>query len=148
MRRVHPSLSLLSRRLFRAFGPQHWWPARSRFEMMVGAILKQATNWRNVEQAIAQLRSVKGLSPRALLALPPGRLEQLIRPAGYFRQKAERLRVFSRWLLTRYRGRPQRMFATPWTILREELLTRPGIGPETADSMSRRTHASSLPLRR
>ena len=123
------------RRLARAFGPQHWWPATSAYEMMVGAILTQATNWRNVERTIDRLRRAKALSPNGLLATPTVRLEQLVRPVGYFRQKAQYLKRFSRWYVARYQGRARRMFAAPWASLRQELLELHGIGPETADSM-------------
>jgi len=102
---------------------------------MAGAILTQATNWRNVEQAIAGLRRAGALRPRGLLALRKERLERAIRPAGYFREKAARLRRFTRWYVTRYAGLTRRMFRTPWRILREEFLSLHGIGPETADSM-------------
>ncbi len=128
-------LRLIYRRLLRAFGPQGWWPASSPFEMMVGGILTQATNWHNVEQAIERLRRAGGLSPRRLLAMPRERLERAVRSAGYFRQKTQRLTVFSRWYVTRYAGSRARMFRTPWRALREELLALHGIGPETADSM-------------
>lgn len=123
------------RRLFQRLGPQGWWPARSPFEMMVGAILTQATNWHNVEQAIRRLRRAGALSPARLAALPLPRLQRLIRPAGYFRQKAGRLRAFARWYVSRYGGRPDRLFRQPWPTLREELLALHGIGPETADSI-------------
>lgn len=102
---------------------------------MVGTILTQATNWRNVEQAIKGLRRSGGLSPNRLIALRQGRLERAIRPAGFFRQKAKRLRAFSRWYVARYAGNSARMFRTPWRSLRQELLALHGIGPETADSM-------------
>ena len=129
------SLQGFYRRLFRAFGPQQWWPARSAYEMMVGAILTQATNWHNVEQAIGTLRAAGALHPRQLLALPRGRLERAVRSAGYFRQKAARLRALTRWFVARYGGSPARMFQTPWRLLRHELLALHGIGPETADSI-------------
>lgn len=132
---AHPSLRVVYRSLSRALGPQGWWPAKGPFEMMVGAILTQATNWRNVEQALAHLRRHGGLGPRGLLEIPTLRLEKAIRPAGYFRQKAKRLRVFARWYMNRYQGSARRMFRTPWRILRHELLGLHGIGPETADSM-------------
>jgi endonuclease-3 related protein len=103
--------------------------------MMAGAILTQATNWHNVECALARLRRAGCLSPARIAALPLPRLQRLIRPAGYFRQKARRLRQFARWYLDRYGGRPQRMFGTPWRTLRQELLALDGIGPETADSI-------------
>jgi len=103
--------------------------------MMVGAILTQATNWHNVEQAIERLKHAEALTPRALVSLPNRRLEKAIRPAGYFRQKARRLKGFAGWLVRRYGGHPARMFETPLGTLRQELLSQDGIGPETADSI-------------
>lgn len=129
------SLRVLYHRLFRLFGPQGWWPAQSPFEMMVGAILTQATNWRNVERAIEGLQHTDSLHPRSVLEMRHGDLERAVRPAGYFRQKAKRLKVFSRWYMERFGGSPRRMFRTPWRALRQELLALHGIGPETADSM-------------
>ena len=129
------SLQQLYRRLFRAFGPQRWWPATSSFEVMVGAILTQATNWRNVEVAITRLKQAGFLSPRKLVTIPSQRLEAFITPAGYFRQKARRLREFSAWYLKRWGGNARRLFKTPWRALREQLLELNGIGPETADSI-------------
>lgn len=128
-------LRIIYRRLFDAFGPQRWWPAESPFEMMLGAILTQATNWHNVEQAIARLKRTGPLQPRRLVAMPSSRLERAIQPSGYFRQKARRVKAFSRWYVTRYGGNIRRMFRTPWPRLRGELLALHGIGPETADSM-------------
>ena len=129
------SPNVIYERLFRAFGPQGWWPATSSFEMMVGAVLTQATNWHNVERAIGRLRTARALSPRRLLSMTKGRLERCIRAAGYFRQKAKRLTAFAQWYVARYGGHPARMFRTPWQRLREELLELDGIGPETADSI-------------
>ena len=122
-------------RLLGAFGPQRWWPAKTAFEVIVGAILTQATNWSNVEQAIAGLRKTNALSPRKILSIRTSRLERLIRSSGYFRQKARRLKDFSSWYLKRYGGKSSRMFRTPWPDLRRELLDLKGIGPETADSI-------------
>lgn len=122
-------------RLARAFGPQQWWPARSAFEMMLGAILTQATSWHNVEQAIGRLRQAGALSAQGVLRIAPGRLEALVHPAGYFRQKAQRIRRFTRWYVGRYRGQAVRMFATPWRQLRVILLAQQGVGPETADAI-------------
>ncbi len=102
---------------------------------MVGAILTQATNWRNVERAVQRLRRVGGLSPRGLLALPSAGVQRAVRPSGYFRQKAKRLKAFTRWYVNRYGGQVARMFRTPWQPLRAELLRLHGIGPETADSI-------------
>ena len=103
--------------------------------MMVGAILTQATNWRSAERAINRLRAAGALGPRRLLAVPGARLERLIRPAGYFRQKAKRLRGYTRWYIERYRGEARRMFRTAPLRLRHELLQVPGVGPETADAI-------------
>ena len=118
-----------------AWGPQHWWPARSRFEVIVGAFLTQNTNWRNVERALANLIGARALSPAALRTIPLARLEQMVRPAGYFRQKARRLKNFVRFLDRRYGGSLPRMFRVPTMQLRQEMLALNGIGPETADSI-------------
>ncbi len=125
----------MARRLERAFGPQGWWPARTPFEVMVGAILTQNAAWRNVESAIENLDRSGALSLRKLLALPRRRLERLIRPSGYFRVKARRLVSFCRWLDAKCGGRVGRLNHAPTTRLREELLEVKGVGPETADSI-------------
>lgn len=125
----------LYRRLFDAFGPQHWWPGRSPFEVIVGAVLAQNTNWQNVEKAIRNLRQVDLLEPRALCDVPPEELEELIRPAGYFRIKARRLHNLLEFLVTRYDGSLEAMFSADRSRLRHELLAVDGIGPETADSI-------------
>ncbi|MBZ0169656.1 endonuclease [Candidatus Methylomirabilis lanthanidiphila] len=125
----------LYRHLFQQFGPQHWWPARSRFEVIVGAILTQNTAWTNVEKAIAALRVARLLNPRGINTVPQERLASLIRSAGYYNMKAERLKHFTHFLLIRYGGSVQRMFRGKRPGLREELLTISGIGEETADSI-------------
>jgi endonuclease-3 related protein len=135
VRRSPVSIAQMYRRLLSAFGPQHWWPARSSFEMMAGAILTQATRWHNVKRALGRLRQAQALSPRRLVALSPATLRSCVRPAGYVRQKASRLRGFAQWYLARYDGRPSTMFRTPWPVLRDELLAVKGIGPETADAI-------------
>jgi endonuclease III related protein len=122
-------------KLFRTWGPQHWWPAQSSFEVIVGAYLTQNTAWTNVEKAIANLRRERVLSVAGIDKIPLRKLERLIRPAGYFRQKAKRLKLFVKFLLQEYAGSLARMFAQPTTKLREELLKLNGIGPETADSI-------------
>lgn len=121
--------------LFRAWGRQHWWPAQSRFEVIVGAYLTQNTAWTNVERAMANLRQARVLSVAGIRRLPLSTLQRLIRPAGYFRQKARRLKLFVKFLDQRYAGSLARMFAQPTRRLREELLNLNGIGPETADSI-------------
>jgi endonuclease-3 related protein len=122
-------------RLFDTLGPQHWWPGQSPFEVMVGAVLVQNTNWQNVEKAIENLRQADLLEPHALYAVPPEELEELIRPAGYYRVKAKRLRSLLKLLVDRYDGSLEAMFQTRMSLLREELLQTNGIGPETADSI-------------
>ncbi len=117
------------------FGPQHWWPARTRFEVVVGAVLAQNTAWSNVEHALAALRSRGLLTAARLAALPLGRLAELIRPSGYFRVKALRLREFLRYLRRRYHGSLNLMSRASLDPLRGELLAVRGIGPETADSI-------------
>ena len=130
-------------RLLDAFGPQHWWPAQSPFEVMVGAVLVQNTNWNNVTRAIGNLRQADLLEPHALAAVAPEKLEELIRPAGYFRIKARRLHNLIAFLVDRYDGSLEAMFQTDPAALREGLLAVNGIGPETADSIL--LYAGNLP---
>jgi endonuclease III related protein len=122
-------------RLFEAYGHQHWWPGETPFEVMVGAVLVQNTAWKNVEKAIANLRSQDLLRPRALAELALEDLAELIRPAGYYRLKARRLHNLLRLVVDRYDGSLERMFQSDLGSLREELLAINGIGPETADSI-------------
>jgi endonuclease III related protein len=121
--------------LYDTWGQQHWWPARSRFEVIVGAYLTQNTSWANVERALDSLRKAEVLSVRGIRRTPLRKLETLIRSAGYFRQKARRLKTFVTFLDERYGGSLVRMFAQPTETLREELLALNGVGPETADSI-------------
>jgi endonuclease-3 related protein len=121
--------------LFRAWGPQHWWPARSRFEVVVGAYLTQNTSWTNVERALRRLRSAGLLNLRAMREVSLTKLESQIRSAGYFRRKAQRLKTFVAFLDDHYGGSLTRMLAQPTAKLRQELLGLNGVGPETADSI-------------
>jgi endonuclease-3 related protein len=121
--------------LFSAWGRQHWWPAQSRFEVIVGAYLTQNTSWTNVEKALGNLRKAGRLTIGGIRRTPPPELEHWIRPAGYFRQKAQRLKTFVGFLDARYGGSLARMFARPTAELRDELLALNGVGPETADSI-------------
>jgi len=120
-------------RLYGHFGPQHWWPAETPFEVMVGAILTQNTAWTNVEKAIANLRANHTLSARAIAATPQPQLAEWLRPSGYFNVKAERLQSFCRWLLEP--GRRQRLEQLATDELRHTLLSVKGVGRETADDM-------------
>ena len=123
------------RTLYHAWGAQHWWPARTRFEMIVGAYLTQNTAWTNVERALANLRAARLLSVRGIRRVPLAELQKLIRPSGYFRQKAARLKTFVTFLDQKYGGSLARLFSQPTNKLREELLALNGVGPETADSI-------------
>jgi endonuclease-3 related protein len=121
--------------LFEAHGPQYWWPGRSRFEIIVGAILTQNTSWTNVERAIRNLRSARLLSPQAVRDAPSHKLAVLLRPSGYFRQKTKTLKAFVKFLYAFHSGSLSRLFATRSPVLRDQLLAVRGIGPETADSI-------------
>lgn len=121
--------------LFKSFGPQHWWPGETPFEVAVGAILTQNTNWGNVEKAISNLKKAKALNAKALYDMPHQELAALIRPAGYFNVKAKRLREFLSYLLEQYKGSMADMKKKDTATLRHELLNVKGIGPETADSI-------------
>ncbi len=121
--------------LFRAWGAQNWWPAQSRFEVIVGAYLTQNTAWTNVEKALANLRSAKVLSVKGIRDVEVAELERLIRPSGYFRQKAQRLKTFIDFLDRQYGGSLTKMLTRPTEELRAELLGLNGVGPETADSI-------------
>jgi endonuclease III related protein len=127
------------RALYRAWGAQHWWPAETCFEVIVGAYLTQNTAWKNVELALANLRSAKALSVDGIRRVSLAKLEQLLRPSGYFRQKAKRLKTFVAFLdkkyCKKYCGSLDRLFSQPTSQLREELLSLNGVGPETADSI-------------
>jgi len=131
-------------RLLGVYGPQHWWPGESPFEVIVGAILVQNTNWKNVEKAIANLRQRDLLAPGVLADVPVEELAELVRPAGYYRMKARRLHNLLRLVVDRFDGDLAAMFATGVCALREELLGVNGVGPETADSIL--LYAGELPV--
>jgi endonuclease-3 related protein len=121
--------------LYAHYGPQHWWPGETPFEVMVGAILTQNTNWQNVEKAIANLKGAGVLSAKAIHNMPEPELAELIRPSGYFNIKARRLKAFIDYFMARHGGSIKRMKAVDCGTLREEVLVVNGIGPETADSI-------------
>ncbi len=121
--------------LRRAFGHQQWWPGDTPFEVMVGAILTQNTAWKNVEKAIDNLKRSNKLSFKSLRDISKRRLARLIRPAGYYNIKAERLKCFLCFLEQEFSGDLRKMKKQKWPMLREKLLQVKGIGPETADSI-------------
>jgi endonuclease III related protein len=134
-----PSSSEQIRRIYRAlartYGPLHWWPARTRFEVIVGAFLTQNTSWKNVEHALRNLRRAGVLNLAGMRRIPFAELEQLIRSSGYFRQKSARLKTLIAYLDERHGGSLARMFTQPVEQLRPELLALNGVGPETADAI-------------
>ena len=129
------SLRTYFQALMAAWGPQDWWPAYTRFEVIVGAFLTQNTAWTNVERALRQLRAEGVLNVDGIRRAPLPKLARMIRSSGYFRQKATRLKTFVNYLDEQYGGSLERMFAQPTAKLREELLALNGVGPETADSI-------------
>ncbi len=129
------SLIIIYKSLYKSFGPQHWWPARTKFEIIVGAILTQQTTWRNVEKAIRNLRKNRLLTIENLANAPLRKIEELVRPAGYYREKAKCLKNIATYLLKHYQGKLKELFKKDTKSLREELLNLRGIGKETADSI-------------
>ena len=119
--------------LLEYYGPQHWWPARTSFEVMVGAVLTQNTAWTNVEKAIANLHTAQAMDAEVILHTPQRRVAAWIRSAGYFNVKAKRLRNYCAWYVDR--GGEKKLRRVDTAILRNELLSINGVGPETADDI-------------
>lgn len=128
-------LNQMFTQLYAAFGPQHWWPGDTDFEVIVGAILTQNTSWLNVEKAIAKLKSKKLLTAEKLNRLPVKKLAGLIKSAGFYNLKAVRLKNFLQFFFEAYQGKIKLMRANDLASLRKQLLDVNGIGPETADSI-------------
>ena len=122
-------------KLRKTFGHQSWWPAETPFEVMIGAILTQNTSWTNVEKAIANLRKAGLLSFSKMKKLSHGQLARMIRPAGYYNVKADRIRSFLRFFQLEYQGSVLKMRREDLPTAREKLLRVKGIAPETADSI-------------
>ncbi len=134
-KKIEKKLSRIYRGLLVFFGPQHWWPGETPFEVCIGAILTQNTSWQNVERAIGNLKAKKLLCPSRLRHISQKKLAGLIRPSGYFNIKARRLKEFLYFLFDEYGGDLNKMFKTEIRQLREQLLSVNGIGPETCDSI-------------
>ena len=122
-------------KLLNHFGNQNWWPAETKFEVIVGAILTQQTSWKNVEKSIKNLKDKNVLEPKKLFNLPVKRLESLIKPCGFFKVKTKRLRSFLEFFVENYDSNLDIMFETSLNDLRNNLLSVHGIGPETCDSI-------------
>ncbi len=123
------------RRLGDRYGPQHWWPAETEFEVIVGALLMQQTVWANVERALANLRDAGLLDAHALAAASVTTIRRHVRIAGLHRTKPARLKAFCRHLVERADGDLARYFDRPTEVVRADLLGQEGVGPETADSI-------------
>lgn len=130
-----PPLRSMVEALRRHYGPRKWWPAETRFEVMIGAVLTQNTAWRNVELAIANLRSAGLLDPHALRTADRESVETAIRPSGYYRQKARKLEELLKWFVGCYGASIELLRANDPKRLRKELLAIWGIGAETADAI-------------
>jgi len=126
-------LLALYARLSESYGPQHWWPAQTPFEVMLGAILTQNTAWKNVERAVDNLREASSLNLPMLLQLDVNVLAELIRPSGYYKLKAQRLKNLCAWL--EKMGGMEKLSVLQTTELRDSLLSVNGVGPETADDI-------------
>jgi len=121
--------------LFDKYGPQYWWPADSPFEVIIGAILTQNTNWNNVEKAINNLKKENILSPEELYKIDVNKLETLIRSSGFYKIKAERIKNFLNFLFENYEGKLEKMNLESTLNLRKKLLMIKGLGKETVDSI-------------
>ena len=128
-------LAEIYQNLLKHFGKQYWWPAETRFEVIIGAILTQQTTWKNVELAIKNLKDRGLLDPHSLATAPLNHIEALIRHTGFYRQKARRIINFSQYLVAKYDRSLDKFFNRPKEQIRRELLSLEGIGLETADSI-------------
>ncbi len=129
------SLREVYRLLYRAYGPQGWWPGDGPFDVVVGAILTQAASWKNVELAIGNLKAADCWSFPAIYRCSQEELAEIIRSSGYFNAKARKLKAFAAYLLEHYCGDLSLMLDQDVGPLRAELLSIYGIGPETADDI-------------
>lgn len=129
------ALTRIYHKLYAFYGPQSWWPAKTRFEVIIGAILTQNTAWSNVEKAITNLKKARALSPSKIRDIPVKTLAKLLKPSGYYNIKAKRLKNFVDFLFARHGESLRVLSKTGTEALRRELLAVNGIGPETCDSI-------------
>ncbi len=141
---ITEALQQMYDRMLTQLGPQHWWPAETPFEVMVGAMLTQNTNWKNVTRAIDNLKEANLLSLPALIELPTALLAEYIRPAGYYNIKAGRLKNLLNWIVEHHGTDLGAFLDQPVAVFREQLLSIKGIGRETADSIL--LYAANLPI--
>ncbi|WP_038056572.1 endonuclease III domain-containing protein [Thermodesulfobacterium hydrogeniphilum] len=135
MKDISKILEEIYNRLFRHFGPQGWWPAKTPFEVCVGAILTQNASWKNVEKAINNLKEKNLLDPFKLYELPLNILANIIKPSGFYNIKAKRLKEFIKFLVENYEGNLEKLFSKNLNEIRKELLNLRGLGKETVDSI-------------
>ena len=142
MKKKSPKLDVfkLYKKLYKLYGPQHWWPVSynrhdKEFEIAAGAVLTQSTSWKNVEKALRCLHENNLLSAKAVANCPVSKLQKCLRSSGYYKQKSKKLKILSQWLVENYRGSLRKFFSKPLKEGREELLSLWGVGPETADSI-------------
>ena len=128
-------LRLMHDQLAKAYGPQHWWPAHSPFEVILGAYLTQNTSWKAVKVSLTNLRDAEMLSIDGIRNLTLGRLQELIRPSGFYTRKAAALKAFIAMLDSEFEGSLAQLAASPSAVVRNRLLALPGVGPETADAI-------------
>lgn len=131
----HPQILDVYEKLYAAYGPQHWWPGDSPWEICVGAVLTQNTNWNNVERAIIRLKQAGPMSPETVINMTDGELEEAIMPSGFFRLKTRRLRAATAWWLENTAEDRPLWHGRDLSTFRRDLLAVNGVGPETADSI-------------
>lgn len=131
-------------RLYDFFGPRHWWPAKTPFEMMVGAVLTQAVAWRNVQTAIGNLEGAGLMDPYKIVRSSDAELEALVRPTRYYRMKSKKLRALAEFIVNNYQGDLQKMFHEEPVRLRSKMLEVYGLGEETVDSIL--LYAGEIPV--
>ena len=128
-------LRVMQDRLVAAYGPQHWWPAETPFEVILGAYLTQNTAWKAVARSLDNLRSANALTMDGIRALSAEQLQALIQPSGFQTRKAPAIRAFVAMLDAEFSGSLENLAARPTEALRPRLLALPSVGPETADAI-------------
>jgi endonuclease III related protein len=139
LRRMHDVLG-------QVYGPQHWWPAKTPFEVILGAYLTQNTSWKAVERSLANLQSARALTLEGIRRFSIDELQTLIRPSGFATRKAPAIKAFMAMLDEEFGGSLQRIAATPTSELRTRLLALPGVGPETADAILLYAFGKEVPV--